>query len=272
MTVSILVNGELSDVIPAGDRGLAYGDGVFETLRFTAGHPQLWQGHMDRLQRGCQRLALPVPDQALLLREARTVAAGERDCVVKIIITRGSGGRGYAPPSAPQPNRVVSLHALPPGLEDDARRGVHGHICEQRIALQPSLRGIKHLNRLEYVLAAAELAHAPGQVGIVLNTEEFVISSVHANLFLVVNGQLLTPRMDRCGVHGVLRAYLQRDFKNRLELRRVTLDLMAAASEVFLASSVRGVVPLRSVGEWHWDPGPVTRDMQQWHQDLVQAA
>ena len=272
MTASILVNGELSDVVPAGDRGLAYGDGVFETLRFTAGQPHLWQGHMDRLQRGCERLALPVPDQAQLLREARTVATGERDCVVKIILTRGSGGRGYAPPSTPQPNRVVSCHALPSGLEDDARRGVHGRLCEQRIALQPSLRGIKHLNRLEYVLAAAELAGEPGQVGIVRNTEDFVISSVHANLFLVVNGQLLTPRMDRCGVHGVLRALLLRDFKNRLELRRVTLDLMAAASEIFLVSSVRGVVPLRSLGDWHWDPGPVTRDMQQWHRELVQSA
>ena len=95
--LSCLVNGEIAEHVPADDRGLAYGDGVFETIAVLGGRPRLWQGHMDRLARGCERLSLPQPPQELLLREARTVAAGQKRCVVKIILTRGSAGRGYTP-------------------------------------------------------------------------------------------------------------------------------------------------------------------------------
>lgn len=269
---SSLVNGEIASLVSSSDRGLAYGDGLFETIAVHGGHPGLWQGHMDRLQRGCERLDIPAPPQEVLLRELKTVAAGLGSCVVKIILTRGSGGRGYAPPSACEPCRVVSSHPLPDGIEEDARVGVHGVLCEMRLALQPQLRGIKHLNRLEQVLAAQELSNRPeheGQQGILMNTEGYVITAISANLFAVSGGLLLTPRMDRCGVHGVLRDRLLREQAARCERRRITLDLLRESDEVFLCSSVRGIVPLLSMGDMSWDIGPVTRELQAWHAALL---
>lgn len=268
--LSCLVNGEISAYVPADDRGLAYGDGVFETLAVVGGKPRLWQGHMDRLARGCERLGLPKPAQELLWREACTVAAGQPRCIVKIIVTRGSAGRGYAPPREPEPLRVVTAHGWPEGLEDARTRGVHAVVCDTRLALQPLLKGIKHLNRLEQVLAAAELRDHPGKEGILLNTEGYVIGAVSANLFAVQGEQLLTPRMDRSGVHGVLRDCLLRDHLARCERRRITLDLLSESDEVFLCSAVRGIVPVLSIGELEWAPGPVTRSMQAWHEALLE--
>ena len=266
---SCLVNGEIGTYVPADDRGLAYGDGLFETLAVVGGSPRLWQGHMDRLARGCQRLHLEQPSQEVLLREVKTVAAGSPRCIVKIILTRGSGGRGYTPPAVPGPRRIVSAHAWPAGLEADRDNGVRAVICETRLAVQPMLRGIKHLNRLEQVLAAAELAAQPGRHGIVRNTEGYVICGVAANLFLVLDGQLLTPRMDRSGVHGVLRDRLLREFPARSERRRVSLDLLAEAEELFFCSAIRGVVPIVSLAGASPEPraiaiGSVTREMQAW--------
>lgn len=148
--------------------------------------------------------------------------------------------------------------------------GVHGTLCETRLALQPQLRGIKHLNRLEQVLAARELHAHPGKHGIMLNTEGYVITAISANLFAVNDGSLLTPRMDRCGVHGVLRERLLREQTARCERRRITLDLLREADEVFLCSSVRGIIPLRSLDDMHWDIGPVTRELQTWHAGLLE--
>lgn len=270
--LSCLVDGALSEVVPAADRGLAYGDGVFETVAVRGGAPALWQGHMDRLARGCERLGLPAPSQALLLREVRTVAAGQPRCIVKIILTRGGGGRGYAPPESVTPLRVVSAHPWPAHIEEDRRNGVEAMICATRLALQPALRGIKHLNRLEQVLAAAELAQHPGRHGIMLNTEGYVIAGVSANLFAVADGQLLTPRMDRCGVHGVLRGLLLRDHAARCERRRISLDLLGEASEVFFCSAIRGIVPVRAIDDRVWPIGPFARELQAWHRALVERA
>lgn len=266
---SCLVDGEIASHVPVDDRGLAYGDGLFETLAMVGGKPRLWQLHMDRLARGCERLNLAPPAQEVLLREAQTVSAGLPRCIVKILLTRGSGGRGYAPPDAPTPRRIVSAHPWPDGLAEARERGVEAVICETRLALQPQLRGIKHLNRLEQVLAAAELANQPGRHGIVRNTEGYVISGVHANLFLVADGQLLTPRMDRSGVHGVLRDLLLREFAARAERRRVSLALLAEAEELFFCSTLRGIVPVvrldgASPAPRHLDIGPVTLEMQAW--------
>lgn len=274
---SCLVNGEMAAHVPADDRGLAYGDGLFETLAVTGGTPRLWQQHMDRFLRGCQCLNLAPPPREILLREVRTVAAGLPRCIVKINLTRGSGGRGYAPPDNPVPCRIVSAHDWPEGLGEARRLGVDAVICETRLALQPRLRGIKHLNRLEQVLAAAELASRPGRHGIVLNTEDYVISGVSANLFLVADGQLLTPRMDRSGVHGVLRDLLLRDHAARSERRRVTLDLLAEADELFFCSAIRGIVPIVSLAGAteeirRYEIGPVSREIQAWAKGVLEGS
>jgi len=259
-----LVNGEISRHADADDRGLNYGDGLFETMAVLGGRPRFWQAHMDRLVEGCRRLSLDMPGQATLLREVQTAAAGQPRCVVKILISRRSDGRGYASNGQRASNRVVSAHSWPEGIEDLRDQGVSARTLELRLAQQTALGGIKHLNRLEQVLAAMELQSTPGMEGILLDQDGHLISALSSNLFLVFGGNLLTPRMDRCGVRGVVRGLILRDFKPRCELRRITADMLPEVDEAFLSNSVRGIVPLRAIDDLAWPVGPVTRELQAW--------
>ena len=264
-----LVNGEISGYVPADDRGLFYGDGVFETLAVEQGLPRWWQDHMDRLAGGCERLGLAMPPQAVLLREVQTASAGQTRCVAKIVMTRGSGGWGYRPGNWSEELRIVSTHPWPEGIAAAARNGINSRVCSLRLAIQPALGGIKHLNRLEQVLAAAECAAEGMEEGVLLDQNEDVISGISANIFLVNGDRLLTPRMDRCGVRGVLRARILKAFKSRCELRRISLDMLEEAEEVFMCSAIRGIMPVLRIDERTFPAGPVTRELQAWLQGVL---
>lgn len=267
-----LVDGEILEHLPVTDRGLNYGDGLFETISVNQGQPRWWQDHMDRLAAGCERLNMQVPPQAVLLRELQTVSAGRRQCIVKIVLTRGTAGRGYHPGEISNQTRLVSSHPWPPGIEDASLLGVDTRICSLRLAIQPALGGIKHLNRLEQVLASSELTGQDETLGILLDMDDHLISAISANLFMVYRGQLMTPRLDRCGVRGVLRGRILKEFKKRCELRRISHDMLAEASEVFLCSSIRGIAPVRSIDGEPVSIGPVSREFQQWLADSQGAA
>ena len=244
-----LVNGEISSLVSAANRGLNYADGIFETLSVHKGRPRRWQAHMDRLGVGCERLGLAMPAQAILLREVQTVSAGLADAVVKIVLTRDGQGRGYMPPETNACIRIISAHIYPDGIPELAREGVRARICELRLAIQPALGGIKHLNRLEQVLASAELRAAGAAEGILLDGEDHVISAIAANIFLVMEDRLLTPRLDRCGVRGVVRKHILAGFGARCEQRRILVDMLQEADEVFICNSVRGIVPITAIEE-----------------------
>ncbi len=258
-----LVNGEIADLLHVGNRALNYGDGLFETLLVENGRPRGWQAHMERLGDGCRRLGLDMPPQALLLREVQTVGAGAPRRVVKIVLLRSGDARGYAP-AAGACTRVVSSHAFPDEAEAWALNGVRTKICSLRLALQPALGGIKHLNRLEQVLASAEIRDQRAEEGIMLDHEDHVVSAISANVFLVVDGRLLTPRLDRCGVRGVVRGQILSAFGSRCERRRVHVEMLAEADEVFICNSLRGIVPVTMIDDLEYPPGPVTRELQDW--------
>lgn len=260
-----LVNGEIYEFVHAADRGLNYGDGLFETIAVVNGQPRWWQDHMDRLAAGCEQLGLETPPQALLLREVHTVAAGNPRCVVKIVLTRGPGGRGYGPPGVAEMTRVVSSHPWPV----EAPSGITASECELRLAIQPRLGGIKHLNRLEQVLASAELENSGADEGILFDSEDYLISGIHSNLFLVFARQLLTPRLDRCGVRGVMRARILKSFRARCEQRRVSREMLEGASEVFMCNAVRGITPVLRIDRREYPVGPVTLELQQWLKESV---
>ena len=259
-----LVNGEISTFVKTTNRGLNYADGLFETLSVHHGRPRRWQAHMDRLGAGCECLGLAMPPQAILLREVQTVSAGLPDAVVKIVLTRDGQGRGYLPPENKVCVRIVSAHNYPDGITEFAREGVKARVCKLRLAIQPALGGIKHLNRLEQVLASAELRAIGATEGILLDREEHVVSAVAANIFLVMEDRLITPRMDLCGVRGVVRGQILAAFAVRCEQRRVLLDMLLEADEVFICNSVRGIVPLTAIDGQEYKIGPVTRELQRW--------
>ena len=252
----------------ADDRGLAYGDGVFETLAARDGRPLAPERHLARLRRGCEALGFPAPDDERLAAALVAAAAPAGASVVKLIVTRGRGGRGYRPPAVAQPEIHVSSSPWPDGMDAARRDGVAVRRLEHRMGENPALAGLKHLNRLDQVLAAAELARHPGAgEGIVCDQSGRPVCGVMSNLFLVRGGELVTPALRRCGVDGIIRCAL-------LELSRAGALPPAAvrdvgdaelddADEMFVTNSVRGLLPVRSLdGGGERAPGPVTRQAQ----------
>ncbi len=264
MSPRVLVNGEAADLVSAQDRGLAYGDGLFESIRLVNAAAPLWDRHMQRLSESCVRLHMPSPDRAQLWREALAVSRDMPQCVVRITWTRGIGERGYAPPIVSQPTRVVAAFA-PPAVADPAGNGLRMRICDLQLAEQPMLASMKHLNRLEQVLARAEWHDPSIAEGLLCDSRSRVISATMANVFAVIDGQLLTPSVDRCGVAGVARAEVLAMLPDA-KVTELMLDAVMNASEIFLTSSVRGILPVKSLGERDFVVGETTRKLQQhWH-------
>lgn len=263
----MLINGQPHESVSALDRGLSYGDGLFETIRLEQGRAPLWPRHMQRLALGCERLHMPAPDIALLWQEAQQVTSTQPSCVLRVTITRGLGQRGYALPVPTSPTRIVAAFPLPVVSGDLYVHGVRLHLCRTTLADQPLLAGIKHLNRLEQVLARAEWNDPAIGEGLVCDSHGNVMSATAANLFAVVDGVAVTPAVDRCGVAGVARAAMLEAFPD-CQVRDVSLDEAMRASELFLSSSVRGILPVQAVGDTVYAPGPVARAMQQCWREL----
>lgn len=258
----ILVGDRMVDRIDPADRGLAYGDGVFETLRVDAARLIWWEAHWARLALGAARLGIALPDQVLIRRNIDALIAGQAEGVLKLILTRGAGGRGYAPPVDSQPTLILSLHGTPSSTPVE---GIPVRWCDTRLAIQPQLAGIKHCNRLEQVLARAEWNDeaASDQAiheGLMRDTEGYVVCATAANLFVLRDGRWLTPPVDRCGVAGVCREWLLAHAD--AQERRLTVEDVESADAVFLCNSVRGILPVAALGARHWPLHASTKQMQ----------
>lgn len=258
MSPRVLINGVEGDRVSVRDRGLAYGDGLFETIRALDGTAPLWARHMARLREGCRRLGLPAPDIDVLAAELACVTRHAPDCVVKIILTRGIGERGYAPSANPAATRVVSAFPAPAFSPDWYREGIRVRCCALRLAAQPKLAGIKHLNRLEQVLARAEWSDADVVEGLLFDERGNLVSATAANVFVGRGDTLRTPPVDACGVAGVMRGALL-DAMPHAQVRAITKEELMQADEIFLTSSVRGVLPVRALDERGLRVGPHAR-------------
>jgi 4-amino-4-deoxychorismate lyase len=257
----ILVNGVAAESISADNRGLLYGDGLFETLLFVDGHAPLWPRHMARLAAGCARLLLRAPDIDLLAREAARASAGHTRAVVRITLTRGAGPRGYAIADALQSTRIVAASPAPIVPPDWYHSGVRVRTCTLLLSEQPRLAGIKHLNRLEQVLARTEWNDEKIAEGILCDAQQRVIGATAANLFAVIGGRLVTPALERCGIHGVARAEVLAQ-RPDCEVRDLTMTELMQADEIFLTNSVRGVLPMTALDDRHWPVGDIARALQ----------
>lgn len=261
-----LINGEPGDVIAVSDRGLHYGDGLFETLAVRDGHCEFWDRHMQRLLHGCERLRIPPPSVAQLRAEADMLSRGLEDAVLKIIVTRGSGGRGYQPPRSAVPTRILRVFEAPDHPTSHARDGVDVRICTQRLGGNTALAGLKHLNRLEQVLARLEW-DAPGIAeGLMLDMADNVIEGSFTNLFVVRNGRLLTPALNRCGVAGIMRAVVM-DLAAAVgvdcDVRDIPYAELRDVDELFLTNSVIGIWPVQALEGRRLPVGDTTRRLQQ---------
>lgn len=242
MSTRIFVGTRRVDAIPAEDRGLAYGDGLFETMRAHRGDIPWWDAHWARLVHGADRLGLPLPDVDQVRGETRAMLDGGDDAVLKLQVTRGAGGRGYAPPQAPEPTWLLSRHPVPTAMAE----GLGLAWCDTRLAEQPALAGLKHCNRLEQVLARREVVAAGADEGLMCDGAGRVVSATSANLFAWRGGRWSTPPVDRCGVAGVCRGHLLPALD--AEERTLSRQDVDSADALFLCNAVRGILVVARVG------------------------
>lgn len=269
----VSVNGVLGAMISPLDRGFAYGDGVFETVRVHKGSAPLWTLHEQRLIAGAQRLRIAFDLSSVrryrdeLLAEAARYEAP--DGVLKLVLSAGVGGRGYYRPNGLAPTLCLMFYPGSVPLGDAASQGLTVRLCEQRLADNPALAGIKHLNRLEQVLARQECPEQADSDGLLLGPEGTVIEATASNLFCVSDGQLITPDLSRAGVAGVARRMIidQLAPANRLDVKIMPLpvSVLTGAQEVFLCNSVKGIWPVTTLElneRISLSRGPITQKLQ----------
>jgi 4-amino-4-deoxychorismate lyase len=222
------------------DRGLAYGDGLFETMLVRSGRVQRLSFHLDRLRHGCNRLALPLPEAGELMGRIEGAAATVDNGNLKLILTRGVGPRGYAPPAQPTPTVIL----LPASASASAVPVLGVATLAMRLAENVKLAGIKHLNRLEQVLAQVELANLDADEGLMLSTSGAVIGGTSRNLFAVFGESVKTPLVDRAGIAGVMRrAVLERCAELGIQATECELgpEEVARADELFMTNALVGI-------------------------------
>jgi 4-amino-4-deoxychorismate lyase len=260
------VNGRPASELSVLDRGLQYGDGLFETIACLDGHPRLIDRHMQRLAGGCARLAITPVDPAAIADEVRDLARDAARAIVKVLVTRGSAtARGYGISGDEQPTRVTLLYPWPEPDPALSGAGVRVRIASVRLGENPALAGLKHCNRLEAVLARLEWSDPQIGEALMLSSSGALISGTMSNVFLVQDSVLVTPRVDRCGVAGVMRAEVLAAAAAagmRVEERVVERQELDDAQELFLTNALIGIRPVRAIGDRPLVPGPVTRNLQ----------
>ncbi|QIK38070.1 aminodeoxychorismate lyase [Caldichromatium japonicum] len=254
-SVHILIDGQEQDQVPALDRAIQYGDGLFETIRIVEGRPCQWQRHLDRLSIGAERLGIPLPDVALWVAEAAELIQGQSDGVLKLILTRGEGGRGYRPPDHPKIRRLVLVYP-PPNTPDPWQQGVGVRYCQTPAAINPALAGIKHLNRLDSVLARAEWDEPGIAEGLMFDATGVLVGGTMTNVFLWDGARLLTPPVDRAGIAGTVRG-LTLELAARMGVEclvtRLDLEALDQVQGLFLTNSLIGVWPVRELAGRRFD-------------------
>jgi 4-amino-4-deoxychorismate lyase len=264
----ILVNGIEGSAVDARDRGFAYGDGVFRTLRLRAGTPLLWPRQYSKLEADCAALAIACPPATVLEGDLAMVAARNPDGVVKITLTRGIAARGYAIPHETRVTRAVSWSA--PSVAPDRESGIRARWCDLRLAIQPALAGIKHLNRLENVLARSEWRDPAIAEGLLRDTEGHVIGGTMSNLFLLRDGCLITPTLSGSGVAGATRDIIIERARAEgiaVHIAPITPQEVGAADALFLVNSVIGVWPVAALEELTWRASNWSGRLRNWISD-----
>ena len=241
-----MVNGQAAEHISSLDRGLLYGDGLFETIAVRQGRPRFWEDHLQRLQRGCEALDLTDPDYPVLHREVVQLIGTDKQCVIKVIVTRGMGDRGYSPVQQ-TPTRIVQKFPwpdFPPAFTDP---GIDVTLCDFRLSQQPKLAQIKHLNRLEQVLARSEWKDEY-QEGLVCDIQDHIIEATAGNVFFEMDNRLITPDLKQCGVAGVLRGQIIHYCNHHdieLSIRDFNLKEVTGIEAMFVCNSIAGIWPVR---------------------------
>lgn len=255
----IWVDGEPDAGLPADDRGLAFGHGVFETMPVIFAAIPHWRKHWRRLSEGCRRLGIAPPEEHLVRDELKLAVKAQERAVLKLIVTAGSSHSGYSLPLDSRPRRIMILRPWP--IREIPPAGIRLRWCDTRLPIDPVLAGIKHLNRLHSVMARAEWEDEVEE-GLMLDQEGFVVEGTMSNVFWVEGATLVTPDLKYCGVAGVMR---ERIFEwaasHRVEVcqARSKSPRLLAADGVFVCNSLIGIWPVERIGTHRFAQARLTK-------------
>lgn len=263
----VLINGKANDKISILDRGLQYGDGVFETIAYRNGKAEFLEQHLTRLFNSCALLAIDFKQHDELRAELNTVYQHlkKQQAVIKITVTRGEGNRGYFSDNKALPTRIIATFPYPEHPKQHQSEGVILRFCEQRLSINSRLAGIKHLNRLEQVLARNEWDDPDIAEGIMSDDEQNVIEGTMSNIFIVKSDKLYTPVVTRAGIAGVVRGQvIQLATRSGMSVQEqvISRKALAEADEVFICNSIIGIWPVAAISNTLYRVGLITQFLQ----------
>jgi 4-amino-4-deoxychorismate lyase len=258
----VLINGISSGYVSVSDRGLHYGDGVFETIACIGDHPVFIQQHLDRMESGARKLNIHFPDRQLFLDDINCLLRGSNsNSIIKLILTRGRGKRGYRYETTQIPTRIGMLSAWPDYVAHWREQGIATRFCQTQVSTNPQLAGIKSLNRLDSVLASSELGQAFNE-GFLSDIDGNVIEGTMSNIFTVLNDVLVTPDLTRCGVNGIMRDQIIDIAHNnniKVEMRNISPDELLESREIFISNSVIGACVVKQLEQQFYSIDTMTR-------------
>ena len=265
--IVIRVNGAAAESVSALDRGLQFGDGLFETIACVRRRPRFLSLHLDRLAEGCRRLQIQRVDLEQLGAEVRELARSVDRCIVKLLVSRGPAiTRGYAPAGVERATCITVRYPWPHEDSAPSQDGVTVRTLSLKLGENGLLAGLKHCNRLEQVLARVECAHREVAEGLLFSQSGYLVSGTMSNVFLVRSASLLTPRIDLCGVAGVMRRVVMSEAQRvgiPVEERILNVQDLETADEIFLTNARIGIWPVRELDGRALSPGLITRRLQE---------
>lgn len=252
--------------VSTSDRGLNYGDGFFTTAKIVDGAIEFWPLHCERLRQCQERLLFPELDLAHLHHQLLSLIDGCQLGVLKVVITRGVGGRGYSAPENPQPNAFISISPFPEHYAAWQHNGISLAHAQTRLGLQPLFAGLKTLNRLEQVMIKAEIGQTGTDDVLVSDLNNHVIETSVGNIIAVKGGRFYTPDLSQSGILGVYLQYIAQH--HLIQIRCMTAQDIASMDAVFCCNSLMGLVPIKSIGNQCYDQTIATK----WRTELNPSA
>lgn len=245
------VNGVESETLPINDRSTQYGDGFFTTMKVESGEIRLWPFHLERLVISAQRLGIASPNWEDIENQVHAIAKMISLGGIKILISRGAGGRGYSPEGCDNTQVVISDFQYPAHYKQWQEKGIELGVSTVRLGLSsPLLAGMKHLNRLEQVLIKNDISKTAYLDAIVLDLNNHVIETSIGNLFWIKGDRIFTPKLSFSGVEGVMKKHIQqlaKEFQLELEEVSVALSELEKADEVFITNALFEIVPINAI-------------------------
>ena len=261
----VLINGVPSGYVSVADRGLHYGDGLFETIACIGTHPLFIEQHLQRMQNAARILDIAFPDRNSILHDISTLlrSAGDSKSIIKLLLTRGQGKRGYRYDAAQIPTRVCMLSAWPEYVAQWKQQGIKTRFCRTQASINPGLSGLKTLNRLENVLASSELGSRFDE-GFLCDIDGHVVEGTMSNVFAVIDDVLVTPDLSRCGINGIMREQViasALEIGISVETVKLTRDELMKSQELFVSNSVIGICTVKQLEQQRLNCTMLTRSI-----------